>query len=421
MIDAHSRAWWRATLALSLGSFLVFLNLYAVQPLLPELHRVHGVSTLVANLAMSLATLSLAAALLVFGPLSDAIGRGGIMRLTLLAAGGLSLVQGLAPNFEVLLSLRVLQGFVLGGLPAVAIAWMGDEFERSAMLPAVGLYIAANSLGGIAGRVIGGWVAEVAGIPASFLTVGSLTLVGVALFWRLLPAARGFAPRRFRLSEALGDLAGHLRQPDLRGAYLLGGLNFLVFINLYSYLTFRLSAAPFSLDARWLGLLFLTYLGGTLGSSLSGRLARRAAPPTCMALGTLLLAAGMAMTLAPSLAVILVGLTLAAFGFFLAHSMASGWVGRRARGARGSASALYLVFYYLGASLGGLWLEPFWRAGAWPGVLVGGGLVLVVTLTLAWRLRRRAAAEPSTQGMAEASASSPQTSARRSERPQADL
>lgn len=67
MIDAHSRAWWRATLALSLGSFLVFLNLYAVQPLLPELHRVHGVSTLVANLAMSLATLSLAAALLVFG------------------------------------------------------------------------------------------------------------------------------------------------------------------------------------------------------------------------------------------------------------------------------------------------------------------------------------------------------------------
>lgn len=214
---------------------------------------------------MSLATLSLAAALLVFGPLSDAIGRGGIMRLTLLAAGGLSLVQGLAPNFEVLLSLRVLQGFVLGGLPAVAIAWMGDEFERSAMLPAVGLYIAANSLGGIAGRVIGGWVAEVAGIPASFLTVGSLTLVGVALFWRLLPAARGFAPRRFRLSEALGDLAGHLRQPDLRGAYLLGGLNFLVFINLYSYLTFRLSAAPFSLDARWLGLLFLTYLGGTPG------------------------------------------------------------------------------------------------------------------------------------------------------------
>ncbi|KGE78313.1 MFS transporter [Halomonas sp. ND22Bw] len=404
MIDAHSRAWWRATLALSLGSFLVFLNLYVVQPLLPSLHQAHGVSTLVANLTMSLATLSLAAALLVFGPLSDAIGRGGIMRLTLLAAGGLSLALAVAPNFEALLALRVVQGFVLGGLPAVAIAWMGDEFERSAMLPAVGLYIAANSLGGISGRVIGGWAAESAGVSASFLWVGGLTLAGVALFWWLLPASRGFTPRRFRLGEALGDLAGHLGQPELRGAYLLGGLNFLVFINLYSYLTFRLAAEPFALDARWLGLLFLTYLGGTLGSSMSGRLVRRASPPTCMALGTLLLASGMALTLASSLPIILGGLTLAAFGFFLAHSMASGWVGRQARRARGSASALYLVFYYLGASLGGLWLEPFWRAGAWPGVLLGGALVLAITLTLALRLRRgerrRAAEEAAAQGMA---------------------
>ena len=81
MIDAHSRAWWRATLALCLGSFLVFLNLYVVQPLLPSLHQAHGVSTLVANLAMSLATLSLAAARRM-----QARGRGGIINVSSLAA-----------------------------------------------------------------------------------------------------------------------------------------------------------------------------------------------------------------------------------------------------------------------------------------------------------------------------------------------
>ncbi|WP_051907492.1 reverse transcriptase domain-containing protein [Modicisalibacter zincidurans] len=37
MIEAHTRAWWRATLALCLGSFTVFVNLYAAQPLLPDL------------------------------------------------------------------------------------------------------------------------------------------------------------------------------------------------------------------------------------------------------------------------------------------------------------------------------------------------------------------------------------------------
>ncbi|MBB3229346.1 MFS transporter [Halomonas stenophila] len=387
MIDVHSRAWWRATLALCLGSFLVFINLYVPQPLLPSLREAHGVSTLAANLVMAVSTLALAASLLVFGPLSDAIGRAGIMRVTLLLSAALSLGLALAPSFEVLLVLRALQGFVLGGLPAVAIAWMGDEFEPPALLPAVGLYIGANSLGGISGRVIG---------------------------------------------EAAGGLVAHLRNPRLRGAYLLGGLNFLVFINQYSYIAFRLSEAPFGLGARWLGLLFLTYLGGTLGSSLSGRLSRRLSPPACMALGTLVLMGGTLMTLAGSLVLILAGLTVNAFGFFLAHSMASSWVGRQATRARGSASALYLVFYYTGASLGGLWLEPFWRSTGWPGVVLGSWLVLGLTLSIAlrlWRDERRSGEGltgcatdcPVAQWRPLGSASLPQISSSRSERPQADL
>lgn len=393
MIQTRTRAWWRATLALSLGSLLVFLNLYAPQPLLPDLRDAYGVSTLVAGLVMSVSTLALAASLLVFGPLSDAIGRARIMRLTLLAAGALSLALALAPNFESLLLLRMLQGFVLGGLPAVAIAWMGDEFEPDAMMAAVGLYIGANTLGGISGRVVGGAVGEVAGSSASFLAVGLITLVGGAVFWRLLPPARGFRPRRFELRGAVADLAAHLRNPLLLAAYLLGGLNFLIFINQYSYITFRLVEAPFGLGASLLGLIFLTYLGGTLGSSLSGRLVRHLSAPACMMMGIVILMVGTLVTLVDSLPVILLGLTVNAFGFFLAHATASSWVGRNARQARGSASALYLVFYYGGASLGGLWLEPFWQLGAWSGVAVGSWLVLGVTLGIAtWLWRREVSA-----------------------------
>lgn len=392
MIEAHSQAWWRATLAMCLGSFLVFINLYVPQPLLPELRLAFGVSTLVAGLVMSVATLALAASLLVFGPLSDAIGRSGIMRVTLLLSGLLSLGLAMAPDFASLLLLRALQGFVLGGLPAVAIAWMGEEFEHQALLTAVGLYIGANTLGGIGGRVIGGAVAEMGGVSASFLTVGAMTLVGVALFWKLLPPSRAFTPRRFSIASALADLVGHLRNPLLLAAYLLGGINFLIFINQYSYMTFRLAGSPYELGARWLGMIFLTYLGGTLGSMLSGRLARSLSQPMCMITGIIILMAGTAVTLSASLPLIILGLTVNAFGFFLAHSMVSGWVGRHAERARGSASALYLVFYYSGASLGGFWLEPFWQSAAWVGVAMGSWLLLSVTLAIAvWLWRRERA------------------------------
>lgn len=393
MIEAKTRAWWRATAALCLGSFLVFINLYVPQPLLPGLKDAYGVSTLGVSLLMSVSTLSLALALLVFGPLSDAIGREAIMRITLLLAGVLSLALAFAPTFESLLFLRLLQGFVLGGLPAVAIAWMGDEFDKPALLGAVGLYIGANSLGGISGRIVGGVAADVGGPTAAFLAVGVMTVVGCVVFWRLLPNSRAFTAKRFKLRQAVGDLLCHLRTPVLLAAYCLGGINFLIFINQYSYITFRLAFEPYHLAASGLGLIFLTYLGGTFGSTVSGRLAGRFSPASCISVGVVILMLGTAVTLANSLTLIIVGLTINAFGFFLAHSLASSWVGRYAQGARGSASALYLVFYYLGASVGGFWLEPFWRWGQWQGVAVGSWLLLGVALVIGvgmWRFERRA-------------------------------
>lgn len=389
MIEAHTREWWRATLALCLGSFTVFINLYVPQPLLPELRHTFGVSTLAVSLIMSVATLALAAALLVFGTLSDAIGRRLIMCVTLLLTSLCTLGLALAPNFETLLALRVVQGFVLGGLPAVAIAWMGDEFDKRALMLAVALYISANTLGGIGGRIMGGVAAEFGGWQWSFIVVGSVSLVCVAMFWKLLPQARHFQPTPFRLSKALTALSGHLRTPLLFGAYLFGGLNFLIFINQYSYITFRLNDAPYGLSTQWLGMIFLTYLGGTLGSALSGRAAQRLPQPACMMLGVSIFMFGTLVTLSPSLVLILVGLTINAFGFFFAHSMASSWVGRHAKVSRGSASALYLVFYYSGASLGGFYLEPFWRVAGWQGVAIASWLVLAVTLSLAFWLRYR--------------------------------
>ncbi|UYV20019.1 MFS transporter [Halomonas qaidamensis] len=392
MIEAKTRAWWRATAALCLGSFLVFINLYVPQPLLPGLKDTYGVSTLGVSFLMSVSTLSLAFALLIFGPLSDAIGRETIMRITLLMAGGLSIALAFAPTFESLLLLRLLQGFVLGGLPAVAIAWMGDEFEQHALLSAVGLYIGANSLGGISGRIVGGGAAALGGPSAAFLAVGIMTVVGCAVFWRLLPNSRAFTPKRFKFRQAAGDLLGHLRTPVLLAAYCLGGINFLIFINQYSYITFRLAGEPYQLAASSLGLIFLTYLGGTFGSTVSGRLAGRFSPASCMSIGIIILMLGTAVTLVDSLPLIIVGLTINAFGFFLAHSLASSWVGRYAQGARGSASALYLVFYYLGASVGGFWLEPFWRWAQWQGVAIGSWLLLCVTLIISvglWRFEHR--------------------------------
>lgn len=385
-IETDSPLFWRATLALCLGSYTIFANLYLTQPLLPMLAQEFGVSALEAGWSFTVSTLTLGLSLLVYGPLSDAIGRKWLMILSIGGTTLITLLLSQTQDYATLLWLRGLQGFLMGGLPAIAIAYMGDEFSKKALMVAVGIYISGNTLGGISGRLVGGFVGEWLGWSNAFLAMTLVSVLCLSVFALLLPNSRQFKAKPLHPVAMGRDLLGHLRNPLLLAAYLIGGFNFFIFINQYSYITFVLSDAPYSLPASLLGMLFLTYLTGTVGSAFSGKIAQYLSQPTVIALGVCVLICGSLVTLSSNLWAIVAGFLLNSFGFFVAHSSASSWVSRAAPHARASANSLYLVFYYLGASCGGFYLDPFWQWAGWSGVVVGSLLVLSCTLACSFWL-----------------------------------
>ena len=389
MIESGSTAFWRATLALCLGSFMIFSNVYVTQPLLPTLMSHFAISELQAGWSFTITTLALGCSLLIYGPLSDAFGRKNIMLISMAGVVVTTFLLSQTEQYTTLLVLRGMQGFCLGGLPAVAIAYMGDEFRRNAMLLAVGFYISGNTLGGIGGRLIGGFVGEWLDWPSVFLVMTLLSFLLLALFAFLLPASEHFVAKPPKPKAMVRQLSCHLANPLLLVAYLIGGLNFFIFINQYSFVTFLLADAPYHLSPSWLGLLFLTYLTGTIGSALSGRIAQSLSQPRCIMLGIAIFMCGTLVTLIPGLAAIITGFFINAFGFFFAHSSASSWVSHQATEGRASASSLYLVFYYVGASTGGFYLQPFWQWQGWSGVVLASLLILSVTLSLSMWLHRR--------------------------------
>ena len=174
-------------------------------------------------------------------------------------------------SFSALLWGRALQGFFLGGLPAIAVAYMGEELEKPALLTAVGLYISASSLGGISGRVLAGFSAELGHWQWVFWLWSLLSLGLLWAFWRYLPVSQHFIRKKFSARQALRDNWYHLQQKVLLLTFLLGGLNFFIYLNQYTYIAFVLAEPPYSLSSGWIGLLFLTYLTGTLGSAISGK------------------------------------------------------------------------------------------------------------------------------------------------------
>lgn len=383
MITTGTRDFWYATLALALGSLMIFANVHMTQPLLPQLAQTFQLTPLQASWSLTVTISMLGLSLLVYSPLSDAWGRKNLMSLSLLGAVLTTLAMTQVETYSSLLILRGLQGLFLGGLPAIAIAYMGDEFERKAVLVAVGLYISANSLGGVTGRLVSGFVGEHYHWPTVFLVLGLGSLILVLLFIWLLPASKHFQAKPFHPRSVVLDIKSHLGNPLLVTAYLIGGLNMLVFLTQYSYITFVLVDAPYHLSSHALGLLFLTYLTGSLASAWSGRASVWLGQPICMVVGIVLLIIGTLFTLASSLPMIVSGFLINSFGFFLTHSILSSWVSQHALKARASASSLYLVFYYMGASLGSFYLEPFWQWAGWSGVVSASLLVFSITLSTA--------------------------------------
>lgn len=375
----------RATVALFCAGFATFAMLYCVQPLLPLLAAHFRVSAASSSLALSLTTLSLALCLLISGALAESWGRKPVMAGALGLAALLGIACALVEQWNSLLLLRALLGLALSGLPALAMAYVGEEFDPQALPAAMGLYIGGTALGGLLGRLLAGLLSDLGGWSLALGGIAGLGLLALVVFLWLLPPSRHFSPQPLSLRGLSRNFALHLANPRLRRLFALAFLLMGGFVALFNYVGFRLAGAPFNLSATVIGLLFTVYLLGIFSAGWAGRLVPRFGARQVMLGGIGVMLLGVALCATPWLSAAVAGLALFTLGFFATHAVASGQVGATAQGAKAQASALYLCAYYLGSSLIGYVGGYVWQHAGWLALLAG----LTVLFLLAGALVRR--------------------------------
>ncbi|MGA2777067.1 MAG: MFS transporter [Steroidobacteraceae bacterium] len=360
--------------------------LYCVQPLMPAFSRYYGVSAATSSLCLSVTAGLLAFAMLFAGVLSDAWGRKAIMSISLVVSAILVLLTAIAPDWASILLLRSLLGLSLSGVPAVAMAYLSEEMHPDSIGLAMGLYISGSAVGGMGGRLLVGVLADYFGWR---IGIGAMSLIGLLaalLFTRSLPPSRHFTAQRLALRSLPARYASLFDDRGLPWLFAEGFLLLGAFVTIYNYIGYRLMAPPYGLSQAAVGLIFSVYLVGTVSSVWVGHLAGRLGRRKVLWAMYVLMLAGVLLTTAASLWIVIAGMIVITFGFFGGHSIVSSWVGRRSLSGKAHAASMYLFFYYLGSSVAGTLGGLFYAAQGWLGVAAFVGALWAVGLLIAWRL-----------------------------------
>jgi len=288
------------------------------------------------------------------------------------------------------------QGLVLPPIFAVTVAYIGDEWPPHQATTAAGIYSSGSSLGGFSGRLVTGILADLIGWRAGFAALAGIAFAGAIAVALLLPHERRFVRSQGLLASGRQMLA-HFRNGQLVATYAVGFGVLFNFICTFTFVSFHLAAAPYNLSASWLGAIFVVYLVGSALTPWIGWAVSRFGRRRFMVRVIALWVAGIALTLAPSLPLIIVGLAICAGCGLICQAVSTGYVTITAQAGRSSAVGLYVTSFYIGGSFGAALGGLAWNLGGWPAcvVLVVAMLLLMASIVFfAWA--RRVPAAPAT-------------------------
>jgi YNFM family putative membrane transporter len=356
----------RQRIAVIVAGFCAFLDLYATQPLLPLFAREFGASEAAASLTVSATTLAIALVAPFTGLVADTIGRKRIIVAAMLALVVPTLGLAFAGSLEQLIFWRFVQGLLLPPVFAVTVAYIGDELPPAEIASVTGYYVSGSGFGGFLGRFLAGVVAEYSDWRGAFVALTIVTFACAIAVGVLLPRERRFV-RTEGVAASLAMMGAHLRNKRLIGTFAVGAVVLFSFVAMFTYVNFYLAAPPFELSSAGLGSIFFVYLIAVVVTPLTGRWTRLLGRRRMILIATALWAAGILVTLVPSIPAIMIGLAVMSGCGFLSQAAATGFLASEAKQARSSAVGLYVTCYYVGGSLGAILGGFAWSHGGWPG------------------------------------------------------
>jgi YNFM family putative membrane transporter len=352
-------------IAIAFAAIGAFLHLYAPQAVLPMMAREYGVGAADASLIITAGTLAVALTAPFTGALSDVLGRRRVIVIAMALLIVPATMTALAPTLHQVIFWRFIHGLLLPPIFAVTIAYVGGEWPPAEANTVFGVYASASAVGGFLGRFVPGMLTDQFGWRGGFLALACGSVICFLVVFFLLTPERQFV-RATNLGASLRQMVDHLRNPKLLAIYAVGFGVLFNFIATFTYLAFHLAAPPFNRSPAFLGAIFVVYLFGAVASLWLGKAIAWRGRRVFVLIVIVTWAAGMLLSLIPSITAIVLCLVFASTCGILTQASSTSSVATIAKTGTSSAVGLYVTSFYIGGTFGG-WLPGLaYEYGGWP-------------------------------------------------------
>jgi EmrB/QacA subfamily drug resistance transporter len=210
---------WLPLLAISLGTFMLLVDVTIVTVALPDMARDLPASLSDLQWVLDVYALALAALLLGSGTVADRAGRKRVYLIGLVVFALASLGCAVAPTPGVLIAARAVQGLGGAAMFATTLALLGGAYHGKDRAVAFGVWGAINGAASAIGPILGGLLTEHLSWRWIFLVNLPVSVIAVALAARVLPESRDENAARVdgRGVVAFGAAAGGLTWALIRG------------------------------------------------------------------------------------------------------------------------------------------------------------------------------------------------------------
>jgi YNFM family putative membrane transporter len=358
-----------------------FTTIYITQPVLPVLQAEFGVDEFRASLTISAVIFGIALANLPFGMLADRYPIRPIILTGSAVVSTCGFFSAFTHSLWLLIAARFVQGLFIPSLTTCLVAFLSRSLPINRLNVVMGAYVSATVAGGLGGRLLGGWIHPPLHWRYAFVSASVFLVIATLAAIRWLPDNASRAEGE-NTPPGVRDL---LVKKQLMPIYWVAFGSFFVFSSIFNYLPFYLSGPSFGANTKLITFMYLSYVVGIITGPVAGNLSNRIGNGGTMTVGAIVLVLSIGLTFVKVIGVIAVSLIGVCAGFFAIHAAAAGALNRKLTTSRGRANSLYVLFYYLGGSIGITCSGYAWKLSGWSGVAFLCSGVLLIPLSIGIR------------------------------------